>query len=222
MCGRFTLFSNPQQLARQFNVSCLPDRQTDRYNIAPGQEVLALYPAQKELLWSRMGWGFPSRPGSTQKFVVNARAETVAEKSTFRDAFRKRRCLIPACGFYEWLRSAGEPWYFQAASGEILGLAGIWKSLPGPESNHRSLVVLTREAVAPVTAVHHRMPLLLNENDGRDWLNPATSEECLQAIIRNTGPLLIHHPVSREVNRTKTDHPGLIDALSGVNGELFE
>lgn len=194
-----------------------------RYNIAPGQEVLALYPDQQQLCWGRIGWGFPPLPGRKAGFLVNARAETVAEKQTFREAFRHRRCLVPADGFFEWLRSAREPWFFKSRNGDPLGLAGIWKVLPLPAGgNLRALVILTREAVPPVTAVHHRMPVIIRESEQRSWLDPETSPERLQVILRHPGPELVHHPVSREVNRTGPDHPGLVDALPGIPGELFD
>lgn len=170
-----------------------------------------------------MVWGFPAAFRGGGRPLVNARSETVGEKAIFRRLLQQGRCLVPASGFYEWRRSQREPWYFAPKDGGLLTLAALWR--PAPAMEHRSLprlVILTRPALTPVDRIHSRMPLLVAESDRPTWLDPGLDAQELLRLLAASGPELQGIPVSREINRSTVDHPGLIEPLPGVTGDLFD
>jgi putative SOS response-associated peptidase YedK len=221
MCGRFTQAYSWAEVHAFLDLVGAPRNLRARYNIAPTTEVdvVRLGPDGPELV--RMRWGlvpfFWSKSLRELPATFNARAETVAEKPMFRDAFRKRRCVIPASGFYEWTgpRDDRQPHLFTAADGApVLGLAGLWDRWHDPSSGEEvlSCTIVVTAASAWMTPYHDRMPVLLAADDvaawlhgtlGRDDLKPA-SESALQAW-----------PVSRRVNRAGEgdEDPALLEPV---------
>lgn len=232
MCGRFTLVDSAEALERQF---CLVrDEEAlrsyrPRFNIAPGQGILTVLdggagstakaPRGAPRLAKRMFWGFPvSRAGQPGRRCANARSETAHTLSSFRGAFRARRCLVPASGFYEWQRRSGgaAPWYFSPVGGGIWGLAGLWTPDPGDsQAPGAACCLLTTVANQLVGGIHHRMPVILLPNDWEAWLDGSTSTEDL---VRMAAPLAEHgmkaHAVGERVNSSRHDDPSLVDPVN--------
>jgi len=198
MCGRFTLRMPQNLLVEKFGREAQP-----RYNIAPTQLVLVLRGERQTLV--EMRWGFAST-GSTGQALINARSETVASKPTFRDAFRERRCLVPADGFYEWKREAGrkQPYFIQMQDGGLFTFAGIWKGAPGEET----FTILTTTANELLASLHDRMPVIIEPADRDRWLDPRTPLDEVHALLRSyPAARMVTHPVSSRVNNVAHDDP---------------
>ncbi len=193
----------------------------DQYNIAPTSIVLAVV-ADPKPRWTMLRWGLV--PGWAKDIeignrLINARCETIAEKPSFRSAFRRRRCLIPAAGYYEWLRSGNtrDPWFYCLSDGTEMALAGIWEHWQSPDGSEiETFALITTAANALAAEVHHRMPVILHPEDWRLWLDHSTED------IRNQLPLLKPYDgddftgfrVSRKVNSVRNDGPDLIEPVS--------
>jgi putative SOS response-associated peptidase YedK len=217
MCGRYTLKAQPDALAEHFGLDEVPDL-LPRYNVAPTQDVPAVRLAGEGpgRSWARLRWGLvPSwadDPAIGNK-MINARAETVAEKPAYRDPFRKRRCLIPADGFYEWAGSgrAKTPWYFTLADGGPFAFAGLWAEWSKAAEPVRSCTMLTTEANGVVSPVHARMPVVLYPGDYARWLDPRSRPDDLRPLLEPyPDELMVGRPVGRAVNDPRHDGPDCI------------
>ena len=214
MCGRFTLaFAgfDPAQLRARFHLDeRLEVRQ--RFNVAPGDDVLAvLRRPDAEPQGAVLRWGlvphWASDPREMAAKTINARAETVAERPAYRDAFARKRCLILADGFYEW--SAGTPHWIRREDGEPFAFAGLWASWRPRDAEDieplRSCTIVTTAAAGPVRALHDRMPVILSGPEEARWIDPATPQEELHALLSEARPALVTRPVSRAVNDASHD-----------------
>lgn len=211
MCGRFTLATPQDELVEVFDVPPLDAVLVPRYNVAPGQDVLVVAQDRRGRRMGMLRWGLASRDGGERSSRhVNARAETVARTPAFRAAFRSRRCLVPADGFYEWRRSAGGkvPWLFRPAAGGVLALAAVWE--------RGAFAVLTVDANADVAPVHHRMPVVVPPAGFAAWLDGDAPLDAAAALLR---PLpagaLRAHQVSTRVNGVGEDDEGLVEPVRG-------
>ena len=222
MCGRYTL-ATPDlgQLRARWP---LPEslQIQRRYNVAPGDDVLAVVQRRDETApeGTLLRWGlvphWASDPKEVAAKTINARAETVAERPTYRDAFERRRCLIVADGFFEW--SGGVPHWITREDGAPFAFAGLWASWrPQGASREveplRSCAIVTTAAAGPVRALHDRMPVILPGGDAEAvWLDPATPAGELHALLAPAGPpTLAFRPVSRNVNDARHDAPDCLD-----------
>lgn len=212
MCGRFTLHTSPEQIAAQFGVEEPP--LAARYNIAPTQPVgivrLDRSAAARE--WALVHWGLiPSwaKDPSIGARMINARGETVAEKPSFRAALRRRRCLLPADGFYEWKREGRgkQPYYIRMRSQEPFAFAGLWELWVSPDGSEvESCTIITTEANEMMAPLHDRMPVILAQDDYEQWLGTGKDADAhevseLRHLIRPFNPSLMEaYPVSRHVN----------------------
>jgi putative SOS response-associated peptidase YedK len=231
MCGRYAFFTPIEAVTRLFGVSEVHAHDlAPRYNIAPTQEVPiirvspfleedAAHAAVRELALAR--WGlvpFWAKEPSIGNRMINARGETVARKPAFRAAFRKRRCLVPADGFFEWQQtdSGKQPWYIHAVSGEPLALAGLWELWDPPEGGAplASCTIITTGANEFMHDLHDRMPVVLDTR-GRDaWLDPETPVEWLQALLAPAAEEMLEAwPVSRRVNSPFNEDPSLVEKV---------
>ena len=216
MCGRFTQSYTWAELHAVLSPVGLPKNLRPRYNIAPMTEVDAVIDRGQGREVVAMRWGLvPVWWKKALKDVpstFNARAETVASKPMFRDAFRRRRCIVPASGFFEWTDAEGgrQPHYFSAADGEILAFAGLWDRWTDPATGDESLscTVIVSGANAWMTPYHDRMPVLLGEADVAAWLAGEAGPEVLRPAAEAS---LREWPVSKRVNRPgAADDPALI------------
>jgi len=213
MCGRYALHASPEVVALQFGLATVPAF-TPRYNIAPAAQVLVVREGGAAMVkwglvprWARDVKGNPP----TGAGMNNARAETAAEKPSFRDALRRRRCLIPASGFYEWKLEHGlkQPYYFRPAAGELFAFAGLWERWEGPGGPLETCAVLTTEANAVMAPVHERMPVIVDAVNYRAWLEASAP---LPPLLAPCPPASISvHRVSRAVNDARRDGPGLVE-----------
>ena len=228
MCARFTFKHSKREVEEFFGLINVPDAPA-RYNIAPSQDVSVVRPTVGggDREWVSLRWGLvPSwaKPGTPQAAagLVNAKAETAADKPAFREAFRSRRCLVPADGFYEWETVAGkrQPNWFHLADEGMFAFAGIWEPpAAGSKSPAETVAIITTTANADIRPVHDRMPVILFPEQFAQWLDPATSDNELSVVLRPLPDgLLVSHPVSMAVNKSTADGAGL---LSPVRAGLF-
>lgn len=219
MCGRFARYAAGPDLGALFGVEP-PAGLPPRFNLAPSQEALIVRvgaEGARELVVAI--WGFElMRPDGSAGLLINARCETAAKKPAFRDSFRRRRCLVPANGFYEW--SAGPPkvpHYLHRADGSCLAFAGLWEPArrPGAGALPR-FTILTRDADAVASPIHDRMPVILPTEAFGPWL-AGTAAEALDLLGMLHAAGLVASPVSRRVNDPGNDDPGCI-APVGAGG----
>lgn len=177
MCGRMTMTHPADAMARLFEAA--PDNdlpETPRYNICPTQDVGVVTSDTGQRRYRPMRWGFLPhwyKTPTAGPLLINARAETIAEKPAFRAACRERRCLVPATGFYEWTKDAAGnrlPWYIRPADGAPLVLAGIWQDWHQGDAQHTTMAIVTCAAGAGLSHIHHREPVSLAPGDWAKWL----------------------------------------------------
>jgi putative SOS response-associated peptidase YedK len=213
MCGRFTIRSSPQKVAEVFGLSELPLFEP-RYNVAPTQQVptVRTQDDRRELAYLRWGlipgWADDPKIGSR---MINARADTVTEKPSYRKPLALRRCLIVADGFYEWQSVEGkkQPYFIRLRDDRPFGLAGLWERWTRGEQTIESCTIVTTEANAALAGLHDRMPVILDPPDFERWLDPAVQEaERLTPLLRPySGDDLIATPVSNRVNSPTHEGP---------------
>ena len=219
MCGRFALYRDAERLRRQFAVSGEVSW-SPRYNIAPGSPILGVFFDGAVRRWGEFLWGFiphwakAPRQGAP---LINARAESVIEKPTFREALQKRRLLVPADAFYEWKPGAAgkQPYALRPTDPETTwAFAGLWDLWQGPEGPLWTACILTTAAPPRVAPLHERMPVILPPEGQAAWLDPASSLAALQAWFDPAPemPLWVY-PVSRRVNGVRADDAGLLEPV---------
>ncbi len=230
MCGRYRLHTAPGVLAdwAETRLNPLPNF-PPRWNIAPTQDALVIrrHPETGERHLDPLRWGLVphwAKDAAGAARLINARSETVATTPAFRDAFRKRRCLVPADGFYEWQAVAGaarkQPYTIQLASGQPMAFAGLWEGWRDPASGEvlRSFTILTTDANRTLAPLHHRMPVILDRAAWPAWLGEdAAAPEDLRALLRPCpDEALLAWPVAPRVGNVREDDPGLIERLPGA------
>jgi len=184
MCGRYRLSRRKQIIEEQFDTTDWQDDWNPRYNIAPTQPVPVIrqHPKEPVRQLSQMKWGLiPSwaKDSSGAARMINARSETAAMKPAFRDAMKLRRCLVPADGFYEWQRrgSAKQPFCFEVDDGGLFAFAGLWDGWKNGEGQWvKSCSILTTSPNAVTSAIHDRMPVILNPDSYDLWLDPGMTK----------------------------------------------
>ena len=222
MCSRYFLDADGNVIAYTFNVP-VHDRIRKRFNIAPTQEapvVRATAQGAREVAMLR--WGlvpFWAKDPAIGNRMINARAETVAEKPAFRAAYRRRRCLVLADGFYEWHRegSVKIPWYISLASEEPFAFAGLWENWRSKETDEslQTATLITTQANDFLAPLHHRMPVILDADRAERWL--AGDDELVATATRDS-PRLRAWPVDRRVNNARNEGDELIEP----DGDVLE
>lgn len=211
MCGRYTLKTPVDALAREFGVAGPLPEVPVSYNIAPIRQVAAvLFEGGRKLEMLRWGlipsWAKDPEIGNR---MINARSETAPEKPSYRKAFKERRCLIPADGFYEWQKTPGgkQPYYFRMKGGAPFAFAGLWEDWSWDGEEIRSCTILTTTPNTIVGEVHDRMPVILSPEDHDFWLDPEVDEtEPLRELLAPyPAKAMEAYPVSRRVNRPTND-----------------
>ena len=214
MCGRYQLSLPLQDVEAHFNarrVSGPPF--SGRYNIAPTQTIPVVRPSdgQRELVPLR--WGLVphwAQNAESAARMINARSETVAEKPSFRDAFRHARCLVPSTGFYEWKQSGRgkTPYLIQVRDTSVYGMAGIWSRWRGPEGPLETFSVLTTKAAPSIADVHERMPVILHPDHYGHWLDPTAPRDYLLDLCQPLpDDLIVRTEVSDYVNSARNEGP---------------
>ncbi|MBD1843316.1 SOS response-associated peptidase [Cyanobacteria bacterium FACHB-63] len=215
MCGRFTQTHLAEAIAQTFDLDEIPNWQP-RYNIAPTQSIGAIVEPHhfKLLRWGLIpAW---AKDATIANKLINARAETVSEKPSFRDAFKRRRCLIVADGYYEWKKQPGrkQPFYFQRENHQPFAFAGLWERWNSPDGETvETCTIITTEANELAATVHDRMPVILSEDEYDRWLDP--SFKSAQSLLHPYASAdMRSYPVPLTVNSPTHDAPDCIAPLS--------
>jgi len=220
MCGRFALTLPVEAVAEWFKAEIRVGYEAPRYNIAPSQMITVAVEYEGARFLSEMRWGFIPHWYKTPNdgpFLINARGETVHEKPSFRSAFAKRRCIIPATGFYEWHAKKGvgkEPYFVHPTSAEPIGFAGIWQAWTHPETQDRwvTAAIVTTEASDQISAIHHREPVTLLPEEFDPWMRgtPKDAQELVDAAVEG---YFTSYRVGLDVNKARHDTAGLMEPL---------
>lgn len=220
MCGRFVLHHDSDTLFEELAIEQTRIRIQPRYNIAPTQLVAVVLNGAQEQgrTLDALKWGLVPFWAKEQKIgsrMINARAETVAEKPAFRAALRYRRCLIPTSGYYEWQKTDGGkvPHYLHRADGRPFAMAGLWEEWTSPEEEIiRSCTIITTEANDFAAQIHHRMPVILDEAGQAAWLDSSLEDpaQITAPLIPYANNDLAAHPVSTRVNTATFEDPSCI------------
>ncbi len=220
MCGRYVLTSPIQALNDLFGTHGLPNLGPN-YNVAPTQAIPIIREEQsgRQIRFARWGlipsWAKEINP----RPLINARAETITEKASFKNSFKRRRCLIPADGFYEWqTRGDGskQPFLIHAANNDPIAMAGIWDNWMGTDGGEvESVAIITTSANKTLKSLHHRMPVIINPGEFETWLSHSPDDRDDKSDMLKPAPddLLTAHPVSMRVNRIANDDPDLIKPI---------
>ncbi|MEW5739299.1 MAG: SOS response-associated peptidase [Myxococcota bacterium] len=228
MCGRYVLKASPAELQKVFHLEHVPEALPPRFNIAPLQAApVILDAAPGELTVARWGllphWAKETKVASR---MINARAETLAKKTVFRELLPRHRCLVPCDGFYEWKRSgrAREPHFIHAKSGELLAMAGLWSRWRSPDGlDVITFTIITSAANELVRSLHDRMPVFLDEEGRRRWLSgPAYDLAALEQLLRPWhGAPLTEYAVTPHVNKVAFDDPSCLEPAHTVQLSLL-
>ncbi|MBE0615782.1 MAG: SOS response-associated peptidase [Burkholderiales bacterium] len=219
MCGRYNIITDPQALYDAFQVEVeLNASPLARYNVAPATDQLVVLEedGRRAARWHHWGliphW---AKDMSIGYKTINARGESVAAKPAFRAAFRQRRCLVPASGFYEWKALAGgkQPYLIRMRSGELFAFAGLWESWAGPEGERRSFTIVTTAPNALMERIHDRMPVIIPRAQYARWLDPALRDPAqVQAMIASYPESELEAiPVGRQIGNVRNQGPALIE-----------
>jgi putative SOS response-associated peptidase YedK len=225
MCGRFNHTATPEQVKEAFKLSSLFDFQSS-YNITPGQDILAIVSSDEatdgnqhnqavQLYWGLIpSW---SKDRKISHNLINARAETIAEKPSFRSAFQKRRCLLPATGFFEWAQSENgkQAYHIARPNHQVFAFAGLWEHWEQGGETVYSCTIITTFANQLMQPIHSRMPVILDPQNYAKWLDVQSKKEDLQALLaRDAYSAMDIIPVSNWVNNPRHDDANCIRPLS--------
>jgi len=223
MCGRYTQISSPQKISKEFKVPFnITPKFHPAYNIAPSQPVLALLVENNNQKFDFVNWGLiPSwaKDPAIGNRMINARAETISEKPSYRGPFKHSRCLVIADGFYEWKKGPGasQPYYIRLKSKNPFGFAGLWSHWTSDDGSEiRSCTIITTEADDFMRPIHNRMPVILQEKARGEWLDPHNSDQ--KTLLSLLGPYpakeMEAYPISKIVNSPINDLPDCIKPIS--------
>ena len=222
MCGRFTQQTSSAELASIFEAEDLADDPGERFNVAPTDEASVVVQRDDRRAIARYRWGLIPGWSDDPRIAsrtFNARAETVATSPVFRDAFRRRRCLVPVDGFYEWLRDGTrrQPMRIHDPADRPLALAGLWTGRQDPESGQwrRTFTIVTTRPNELMASIHNRMPVILPPEAWARWLDPAPAPpDELRAMLEPRDDLALDaYPVVALVNNVRNDGPALLERL---------
>jgi len=219
MCGRFTLTADPAELQDAFPEFSLPAQYAPRFNIAPTQPILAVANDGRRRM-DFFAWGLIptwAKDPSIGSRMINARAETLAEKPSFRGPLKYKRCLILTDGFFEWKATPGEktktPYFIRLASGKPFAFAGLWDEWHSPDGSQVcSATIITTEPNSLISQLHNRMPVILRPQDYTQWLDPSPQQalDVLPLLRSYPADDMKAYPVSTMVNSPANDRPECI------------
>lgn len=215
MCGRYTISLTKEEvfeyLYQQFGIEeCNFDYPLPRYNIAPSQMVIAIISDKGNYRAGLLTWGFvPHFQKEDNAFqIINAKAETISKKDSFKEALRSRRCLILADGYYEWQKQGIEklPYRIVGKEGKLFTFAGIWNTRLTKDGKLSSCAIITNQALAPMNKIHDRIPVILNQEAAKLWLDYKLSDPKVLSSLLNQSFDLQYYRVSKLVNNPKNDN----------------
>lgn len=224
MCGRFASTSSPEEVAQHFSAALEPEVPTEpRFNVAPGTDITAVLDRGDGRVVSTLRWGLVPRWADDPRIgsrMINARAEKVPTSGAYKHAFARRRCIIPADGFYEWQKVADDnkrqPYYVSRPDGEPYALAGLWDLWNPPEGGEplASCTIITCEPNEALAAIHDRMPVILPPEAWDSWLDAHVALDNSGDLLRPAPPVITQpRAISGAVNSTSNDGPELLEPL---------
>jgi putative SOS response-associated peptidase YedK len=231
MCGRFVGYRSLEELKQFLPIDRCACEVVANYNVAPSQQVLALFNHQGQNRLDKFHWGlvpFWAKDPAVGNRMINARSETVAEKPAFKNAFKKRRCLIIADGFYEWKGTKGQkrPMFITLSDKKPLAFAGLWETSSRPDQQnalYRSCAIITVEACEAIRDIHHRMPAILKPDAYAFWLNPENQDVGRLKDILQKGLItdLVSYPVSKQVNSIGKNDSSCIEPVDSFKNIMI-
>ena len=229
MCGRFVSKATKPAIEKEFaaTISVVSENVSEaRYNIAPAQMIAAVIENDSDRELTELKWGLVphwAKENSIGARMINARSETLIEKPSFREAFKKRRCIIPASGFFEWSPTSGkgkQPFYFYLKDAGVFGFAGLWEEWVSRETGEalETCTIITTTANAVLKPVHDRMPVILQKSDYDLWLDPSVKDtDRLQGLlVPYPAERMSSHAVGRSVNSPAANSEDLIAPLNSL------
>ena len=232
MCGRFVSATPPDQIAAYFGTEAPEALLAPSYNVAPTNDVYAILSDGTARHLDAFHWGLVPLWAKDPKVgskMINARADTLAAKNAFKSAFKRRRCIIPADGFYEWHKDPNappkakkQPYFIHRPDGEPVAFAGLWEVWKGPNKDQeplRSCVIITTSPNEPMSAIHDRMPVILPESAWATWLDRDIDDLDLLGKLLVPAPpeLITMHTVSTEVNNVRNNGEHLIEEAPPID-----
>lgn len=221
MCGRYVI-AGTTELSERFQLRHIPQSLFPTYNAAPSQHLPVVLQREDERVLELLLWGLIPRwqrkDGGATPTPINARAETLLEKPMFKSLVTKKRCLVPANGFYEWRRTGGpkQPFYIHPTDQPLFAFAGLYDEQPNDDGEViGSYTIITTSPNELMTRIHDRMPVVLRREDEADWLDPAVTDPGIVALLQPyPAEAMAAEPVSTAVNNTRNDGPDLIEAIA--------
>jgi len=214
MCGRFALYSSFNAIKDYADILNEIGELESNFNVAPGQIIPIVMIVNKKKILEPVKWGlvpFWAKDPKIGYRMINTRAETISEKPSFKAAFKYRRCLIPANGFYEWKKPEKQPYFIHLKDRELFTFAGIWEEWHHPDgSSVRTCSIITTEPNQKMQEIHNRMPVILSREDEEKWLKKNEKKELLTLLKPCAYDLIEMHPVSKAVNSYKNNNAELI------------
>lgn len=216
MCGRFAQIEPVDVIAQRLQVeTVLVQHTAPRYNICPGEDIVALVQnPDKQLIELR--WGlipYWAKDPSAFKPLINARAETVIQKPSFKRAFFNNRCIVPASGFYEWKKEGAKKIPYYITVEDFFGFAGIFDVITIENNQIQTCALLTTQANEQMSAIHSRMPVIIRQSEFEQWLQNKQSQELLEKLMQPCNSKLLMYPVSAKVNNPAYKEPDCINPV---------
>ncbi len=221
MCGRFQLSVKGKQISERFNIDVFDELYRPSYNCAPSQKLPVITNEDSGKL-SFLKWGlipFWSKDPKVGFRNINTRAETIVEKPSFKQAFQKRRCLIPSNGFYEWKKDTNKtPYRIFLKNDDLYAMAGIWETWKDAEEREtHTFSIITTAAIPTISNIHHRMPVILAPEDEHKWLHESDKDILQNLLVPYTFGTIESYPVSKKVNFPKNNNPEI--AMEDLGGQ---
>ncbi len=225
MCGRFQLSVKGKQISERFNVEVFDDLYRPSFNCAPSQNLPVITNINSSKL-SLLKWGlipFWAKDPKIGFRNINTRSETITEKPSFRNAFKKRRCLIPANGFYEWKKDANKtPYRIFLKNDELFAMAGIWETWKDSEGKETdTFSIITTTANDAIKSIHNRMPVILKPGDEKQWLLENNEKKLLELLVPYNEKRTDAYAISNQVNKPINNNSEIIKPTYGELPELF-
>ena len=219
MCGRFALYSSVQAIVDYAKILNRMQELNPNYNVAPGQRIPVIINKQDGKYFDIFQWGlipFWAKDPKIGYKMINSRAETIAEKPSFKYAFKRRRCLIPANGFYEWRKKDKQPFYIHLKDRELFTFAGIWENWKSPEGmNIKTCSIITTESNEFMQPIHHRMPVILDREKEFDWISDKMEDsKMLLPFLKPYEKNMLVYEISKEVNSPRNNYKELIQSIN--------
>ena len=217
MCGRYIQLINSNKIKKKFDIKSLFNENFQSYNISPSQNSLIITNNEKiDLESANWGFTFNDKKSNILKNVINSRIETLKEKYLFKDSYLKRKCLVPSNGYYEWFKNKDEktPYFINIPNCETMYFAGIWKYNNFKENIKKNFTIITKKSNNKLNKIHNRMPIILSQNEGENYINDYNSSYLDQEFTSSIEENIDFYSISKYVNNPLNNS---IDCIKPLN-----